>query len=127
MPRVHVCTLENLMLAKKPEKLRANTKLACQWVLMYPEKLHRMRQLGADVEVVCDQTAQSHIAPMQLNQQSHKTRFQLATYYIIVSKVKLSYLDTPSSHVFFKRNYARIHYRLKLSRQILQLSLMSTI
>ena len=34
MPGVHACTLENLMLAKKPEKLCANMKMACRWVLM---------------------------------------------------------------------------------------------
>ena len=34
MPRVGACALENLMLAKKPEKLRANMKMACRWVLM---------------------------------------------------------------------------------------------
>ena len=34
MPGVRTCALENLMLAKKPEKLRANMKMACRWVLM---------------------------------------------------------------------------------------------
>ena len=35
MPGVCACALESLMLAKKPEKLCANMKTACQWVLMY--------------------------------------------------------------------------------------------
>ena len=35
MPGVCACTCENLMMAKKPEKLHANMKMACRWVLMY--------------------------------------------------------------------------------------------
>ena len=35
MPGVCACAFENLMMAKKPEILRANIKMACRWVLMY--------------------------------------------------------------------------------------------
>ena len=34
MPGVCTCACENLMMAKKPEKLHANMKMACRWVLM---------------------------------------------------------------------------------------------